>query len=279
MTDFTQTPTQATVELLAQTDTVLCGGNWTLDGICKLELQVDKFHWPQASAITFDGSAIQAMDTAGAWLLFRTQQALEKAGQSIILQGFQAHHTDLLHMMKTYAAERPTMPPPPLNLLESIGRYTYTRFNQVIDFLAFVGESFVVLLRAVLSPSRIRWKALFYNLHSAGFTALPIVGMLAFLTGVVLAYQGGTQLSRYGANIFMVDLVGISLLRELAPLLTAIVVAGRSGSAYTAQIGTMHITNEIDALRTMGIAPMELDRFFGSFSPSGFSDELFNWYR
>jgi phospholipid/cholesterol/gamma-HCH transport system permease protein len=258
MTDFTQTPTQATLELLAQTDTVLCGGNWTLDGIRKLERQVDKFHWPQVSAITFDGSAIQAMDTAGAWLLFRTQQALEKAGQSIILQGFQAHHTDLLHMMKTYAAEQPSMPLPPLNLLENIGRYTYTRFNQVIDFLAFVGESFVVLLRAVLSPSRIRWKALFSNLHSAGFTALPIIGMLAFLTGVVLAYQGGTQLSRYGANIFMVDLVGISLLRELAPLLTAIVVAGRSGSAYTAQIGTMHVTNEIDALRTMGIAPMEL---------------------
>ena len=88
--------------------------------------------------------------------------------------------------------------------------------------------------------------------------ALPIVGLLAFLTGVVLAYQSGTQLSMYGANIFIVDLVGITLLRELAPLLTAIIVAGRSGSAYTAQIGTMRVTEEIDALRTLGIAPMEL---------------------
>ncbi|OAD19402.1 ABC transporter, permease protein [Candidatus Thiomargarita nelsonii] len=82
--------------------------------------------------------------------------------------------------------------------------------------------------------------------------------MLAFLTGVVLAYQGGSQLSQYGANIFIVDLVGITLLRELAPLLTAIIVAGRSGAAYTAQIGTMRVTDEIDALRTLGIAPMEL---------------------
>ena len=95
-------------------------------------------------------------------------------------------------------------------------------------------------------------------MHSDGLMALPIIGLLAFLMGVVLAYQGGTQLNQYGANIFIVDLVGITLLRELAPLLTAIIVAGRSGSAYTAEIGTMHVTEEIDALRTMGIIPMEL---------------------
>jgi phospholipid/cholesterol/gamma-HCH transport system permease protein len=128
----------------------------------------------------------------------------------------------------------------------------------MIDFLAFIGETFVILFRAILSPSHIRWKALFSNLHSGGLTALPIVGLLIFLTGIVLTYQGGSQLSTYGANIFIVDLVGITMLREMAPLLTAIIVAGRSGSAYTAQIGTMHITEEIDALRTMGIAPMEL---------------------
>jgi len=107
-------------------------------------------------------------------------------------------------------------------------------------------------------PQRIRWQALLANLYSSGVTALPIVGLLAFLIGVVLAYQGGMQLRTYGANIFIVDLVGITLLRELAPLLTAIIVAGRSGSAYAAQIGTMQITEEIDALRTLGIAPLEL---------------------
>jgi len=244
---------KATLELSA--DTVRCGGNWTLDGISTLERQLDKFSWPQA--IIFDGSAIQEMDSAGAWLLFRTQQALEKAGHSVILQGFR--HTDLLHLVKKYAAEvQSTTPPSSHNVLEKIGLNTCQAFNKLIDFLAFVGESFVVLLRALLSPSRIRWQALFANLYSAGFTALPIIGLLAFLTGVVLAYQGGSQLSQYGANIFIVDLVGITLLRELAPLLTAIIVAGRSGAAYTAQIGTMRVTDEIDALRTLGIAPMEL---------------------
>lgn len=244
---------------MPQTDTVRCSGNWTLDGINKLERQLPKFSWPKNSAITIDGSTIETMDTAGAWLLFRTLQALEKASHSVIWQSFKPHHTDLLHIVTNYAAKfQSTTPPPSHNLLEIIGRNTWLLLNQIFDFIAFIGESSVFLLRAVLSPSHIRWQALFANLHSAGFSALPIVGLLAFLTGVVLAYQGGSQLSEYGANIFIVDLVGITLLRELAPLLTAIIVAGRSGSAYTAQIGTMQITHEIDALRTLGIAPMEL---------------------
>jgi ABC transport permease subunit len=97
-----------------------------------------------------------------------------------------------------------------------------------------------------------------YNLRSAGFDALPIVGLLSFLLGIVVAYQGAGQLRQYGANIFVADLVGLSMLREFAPLITAIIIAGRSGSAYAAQIGTMSVTEEIDALRTLGIAPLDL---------------------
>jgi phospholipid/cholesterol/gamma-HCH transport system permease protein len=97
-----------------------------------------------------------------------------------------------------------------------------------------------------------------YNMQSAGFDALPIVGLLSFLVGIVVAYQASDQLRRYGANIFVADLVGLSMLREFAPLMTAIIVAGRSGSAYAAQIGTMQVTEEIDAMRTLGIAPLDL---------------------
>ena len=96
------------------------------------------------------------------------------------------------------------------------------------------------------------------QIRSAGFDALPIVGLIAFLLGIVVAYQGADQLRQYGANIFVVDLVGLSMLREFAPLITAIIIAGRSGSAYAAQIGTMAVTEEIDAMKTIGIAPMEL---------------------
>ena len=97
-----------------------------------------------------------------------------------------------------------------------------------------------------------------FNIRSAGLNALPIVGLLAFLMGVVVAYQGAGQLRTFGANIFVVDLVGLSLLREFAPLITAIIIAGRSGAAYAAQIGTMVVTEEMDAMRTIGIAPQEM---------------------
>ncbi|HPE73607.1 MAG TPA: ABC transporter permease, partial [Candidatus Competibacter sp.] len=107
-------------------------------------------------------------------------------------------------------------------------------------------------------PRRFRWRALFGNVETAGIHALPIVALLAFMMGVVIAYQGGRQLEFYGANIFIVELVSLTMLRELAPLITAIIVAGRTGSSYTAQIGTMQVTEEVDALRTIGIPPMNL---------------------
>ena len=124
--------------------------------------------------------------------------------------------------------------------------------------LSFLGENALVLLRSLAQPRRIRWRPILHNLQTAGFEALPITGLLSFLMGIVIAYQGAEQLQRFGANIYIADLVGLSMVRELSPLITAIIVAGRSGSAYTAQIGTMKVTEEIDALRTIGIAPMEL---------------------
>jgi len=259
MSDFSHSQKIIKANLITEADQIYCSGDWTLDGISQLEQQLKKFSWPKTKIIVFDGDAIQKMDTAGAWLLFRTQQTLESAGHTIILQGFSSKHSDLLEMMTNHAANyQPNKVLPSYNILERIGRITAKNYNQLVDFLAFVGETFIAFLQAILSPTRIRWHAIFANLYSAGLTALPIIGLLAFLIGVVLAYQGGSQLNKYGANILIVDLVGITLLRELAPLLTAIIVAGRTGSAYTAQIGTMRVTNEIDALRTIGIAPMEL---------------------
>jgi phospholipid/cholesterol/gamma-HCH transport system permease protein len=124
--------------------------------------------------------------------------------------------------------------------------------------LAFLGTSFVVLLRCLGNPARLRWRHILAVIQNDGVRAMPVLGMLSFLLGVVIAYQSGVQLRLYGGNIYVVDLVTITVLRELGPLMTAIVVAGRSGSAYTAQIGTMQVTEEVDALRSIGIAPMEL---------------------
>jgi phospholipid/cholesterol/gamma-HCH transport system permease protein len=130
--------------------------------------------------------------------------------------------------------------------------------GQLYAGASFTGEVTLALLRGMRHPSVLRLRPILYNIQSAGTAALPIVGLLAFLLGIVVAYQGADQLRRYGANIFIVDLVGLSMAREFAPLITAIIVAGRSGSAYAAQIGAMKTSEEIDAMRTLGIAPLEM---------------------
>ncbi len=146
----------------------------------------------------------------------------------------------------------------PRGTFENIGRSAAAAAEQAGALLSFIGESAFVSAKSLAQPSRIRWRAILYNIRSAGFDALPIVGLLSFLLGIVVAYQGADQLRQYGANIFVADLVGLSMLREFAPLITAIIIAGRSGSAYAAQIGTMAVTEEIDAMRTLGIAPLEM---------------------
>jgi phospholipid/cholesterol/gamma-HCH transport system permease protein len=143
-------------------------------------------------------------------------------------------------------------------MLQDVGRKTYSALSQLKDLLGFLGESFLALAGWVSHPRRIRWRPIVFNLRSSGFDALSIVGLLSLLLGIVVAYQGADQLRRYGANIFVADLVGLSMLREFAPLMTAIIIAGRSGSAYAAQIGTMSVTQEIDAMRTIGIAPLDM---------------------
>jgi len=146
----------------------------------------------------------------------------------------------------------------PPGTFENIGRGAAAAVEQAGALLSFIGENAFASAKSLAQPSRIRWRAILYNIRSAGFDALPIVGLLSFLLGIVVAYQGADQLRQYGANIFVADLVGLSMLREFAPLITAIIIAGRSGSAYAAQIGTMAVTEEIDAMRTLGIAPLEM---------------------
>ncbi len=143
-------------------------------------------------------------------------------------------------------------------MLERLGQRVSNASANTCALLGFLGESAMALAGWLKHPARIRWRPIVFNLRSSGFDALPIVGTLSFLLGIVVAYQGADQLRQYGANIFVADLVGLSMLREFAPLMTAIIIAGRSGSAYAAQIGTMAVTQEIDAMRTIGMAPLEM---------------------
>ena len=245
--------------LLVEDSSVRCAGNWTVTDIHALEQQIPSVQWPEQAMLTFDMQAVQRMDTSGAWLLARTVRDLEAQGKQVSLQGLSSGAQSLLDLVREaggvsrrvkYAKPRP--------FLFALGQSSLLTLVRWGDMVAFIGEMGEAAMRLVRQPKRIRWAAVLHELAQAGHKALPIIGLLAFLLGIVIGYQSGVQLRNYGANIFVVDLVGLSMLRELAPLITAIIVAGRTGSAYTAEIGTMQVTEEIDAMRSLGIAPMEM---------------------
>jgi phospholipid/cholesterol/gamma-HCH transport system permease protein len=242
------------------TDAVIvrCTGTWTVQGIAQLEQRLKDIAWPDATNLEIDSSEISSLDTSGAWLLHRTVSELERHGRQVQITGLRSEFSTLLELISARSVMSAPLTLSRDNLLATIGKQAWSGLENMSGMLAFVGESAIALLRLLGNPRRIRWRTIFHNIQSAGFEALPIVGLLSFLMGVVIAYQGADQLQRFGANIFIADLVGLSMLRELSPLLTAIIIAGRSGSAYAAQIGTMKVTEEIDALRTIGVSPQEL---------------------
>jgi len=242
---------------IGEDQTIYCEGGWTISKLATIEQTLKTFPWPSQIDLVLDGSHISAIDTGGALVLHRSLTTLQHQGHHITWRGLRAEFAELLKLVasKDEAIDTATHPLTP-SWLERLGRRAWTDLQQGLKALGFLGESTVGLLRLLGSPHSIRWRVLVHNLELDGFHALPIVGLLSFLMGVVIAYQGAEQLRTFGANIFIVDLVGVSLLREISPLVTAILVAGRSGSAYTAQIGTMNVTEELDAMHTLGISPM-----------------------
>ena len=235
-------------------------GQWTALGIGTLDHQLNTLTVSPKAANTdviVDGSSVEGIDTVGVWLLQKFQQRLHNEGHRVQLRGWNPRFSKLLALVNESPAA-PTQLSPPSTAFEKIGLDAKAIGEQMTGLLSFLGETAVALVSSIAHPTRLRWRPILHNIRSAGFDALPIIGLLSFLIGVVIAYQAADQLRQYGANIFVADLVGLSMLREFAPLMTAIIVAGRSGSAYAAQIGTMSVAEEIDAMRTLGIPPIEM---------------------
>ena len=249
----------ASVSLLEAGHRLVCSGDWSVHGIAGLRARLGKLVWVADGELVIDFSQVTRLDTAGVWALHRIEANRTQRGQSVRVEGMLAHYAALRRLVESRAPEKIT--PRRLargGVLEVLGRASAHAWAQTRSMLHFIGENTAAFLLALKSPGRLRLRAIFSNIQQAGFDALPIVGLLSFLVGMVIAYQGAVQLARFGANMFIADLVGHAMLRELAPMMVAIIVAGRSGSAYAAQIGTMKVTEEIDALRTMGVSPLEL---------------------
>ncbi len=235
-----------------------CAGDWTARTIDDAASGLRKLR-ATAGPVHFDLSRIGRIDSAGAWLIHRTIARLEAAQAEVGVSGADDETRRLLALVAKQGV-RPgeiRVPDEP-GFLEDLGRDSMRALHEQVSFLSFIGHITFNALRILLTPARLRWRQVIEDSEEAGFDALPIVGLLSFLIGVVIAYQGGVVLAQYGAGIFIADLVGLAMLRELSPLVTAIIVAGRTGSAYTAQIGTMMVTEEVDALRTMGITPIDV---------------------
>jgi len=234
------------------------GGRWIVFTIGPLERQLAQYAPKAVEAI--DLSGVDELDTTGAGEILRLSRRLAPKGDSLIIEGAQPSHERLLELV----ARQKVKPEPKkqsswlVTQLSLIGHKSVENLKQLGNLLVFLGQTLAVGFSVLRAPRRMRFTATVNLMEEVWVRALPIVGTLVFLIGVVLAYQGVEQLKRFGAQAFTVDMVGLSVLREIGVLLTAIIVAGRSGSAFTAQIGTMKVNLEVDAMSTMGLNPIEV---------------------
>jgi len=197
-------------------------------------------------------SAITRMDSAGALFLQNIIERIQSLGQSVDLIGLSSHYQSLLKMVAKEISKM-TLATPEFkhhNMFYQIGLWTVEKWSQLISFLAFTGEVVVAIINSTMRPTRSQWRSTMVAIDETGCRALPIVALMSFLIGIVLAYQLGGQLKIYGANIFIADVTGIAIFREFAPLITAIIIAGRTSTSFAALIGTMKVNEELDAMQT-----------------------------
>jgi phospholipid/cholesterol/gamma-HCH transport system permease protein len=233
------------------------GGAWTARHAAMLDPQLRTIDADGVSEVEIDGSGIASLDSTGCWLLVRTKIGFEAAGLRVpvfavpelyaaLLAGIEAEHV----VTPVEVEERDTL----TAFLERVGRATHHVVIQAIGIVGYIGHVTLEWLEAFYAPrGNLRVAALVHQIEEVGINALPIVGLLMFLMGIVLAYQGADQLRRFDLEILTINALGIGVLREIGVLFTAIIVAGRSGSAFTAQIGTMKVNEEIDAMQTIGL--------------------------
>jgi phospholipid/cholesterol/gamma-HCH transport system permease protein len=212
----------------------------------------------RARNLVLDASAIDYCDGSGIALLVYLRNQVANKGGNFEVRGLRAEFQQLLEAwnpadlveIETESSRRPP------NAFEEIGRLTVQLARDLYNLICFAGELSVALIHAAAHPRRVRWRDVLQNAEAAGVNGLPIVALIAFIMGLIMAFQAAIPLRQFGADIFVANLVALATLRELGPLMTAVLLAGRSGSAFAAELGTMKVREEIDALKTMGLDPV-----------------------
>ena len=245
-----------------QSLTVNGGGDWTVQNLAYLDPLLGGLEFDNFSHVTMDVAGLTALDTAGAHIIHRLMNELDRVGIEAVLSGLAVAYRPLLEIV----AEADDQPHEPLHeqshfilaMFERVGRALIDALIEAKSLVNFFGLTIIAFGSAIAKPRRLRPIALINQIEQTGFNAVLIVCLLNFLIGIVIAYQGAVQLRQFGAEIFMIDGLAFGIPREIAVLITAIVVAGRSGSAFTAQIGTMQVNQEVDALKVVGLDPIEV---------------------
>jgi phospholipid/cholesterol/gamma-HCH transport system permease protein len=249
------------IERQGNTLRLVVAGSWTIREARHLDPSMRTFDPRGFDRVEIDCAGLERADTVGAWILFRTKRLLERRGIAVDAVNVRAEYRALVHTIDHGCRAPPVAHPPPhtfADRLERIGRASFHVLYQCYALVGFFGLAAIEIVATLLRPRQLRATALVHQMEEIGLNALPIVGLLSFLIGIVLAYQGADQLRRFGAEVFTVNLLAVGVLRELGGLMAAIMVAARSGSAFTAEIGTMKVNEELDAMQVMGLNPVEL---------------------
>ena len=253
--DFSTEPSAAGLRLRLS-------GLWTIGASRRLEEGARRLVASGAGAghVTFDLSGVERMDTAGAWVIDRSRAELAQAGVQTDIAAGQPEHDVLLGeaRYRSFPNGGRRRDPIGTGLLADIGETVVDAGRDMLDGVAFFGRIVAAVGGMLVRPARFRLTSVVYHIENFGLRALPIIALSNFLVGCIVAQQGLFQLRRFGAATFTVDLIGFRVLRELAVLLTSIMIAGRSGSAITAELGSMKMREEIDALRVMGLDPIDV---------------------
>ena len=235
---------------------IICQKDWIIyetDKISK-EFKTIKKELSNIKSAIFDFSEVQEFDSAGIILLIDFKHILNDDGINIDITGFNEKQKKMVALIEAgYSTQE--LPDRYENPLQKIGKTVLEQYKLFKDFLEFVGQMSIAFFRLLYKPSLFRFKETAYHIEKSGLNAMFIIALTSLLVGLVVSYQSLVQLAKFGADIFVVDATGIAVTRELGPMLTAIVIAGRSASSYAAEIGTMKITEEISAMRTMGFDP------------------------
>jgi phospholipid/cholesterol/gamma-HCH transport system permease protein len=241
--------------------TVRLNGTWRIENIVAIEAALTQLSQEGTRRLVVDTRSLESLDLSGAWLLRERLQALQGEGGRIEFAGEPPSQFTFLEEITAQQTEQAAAEPEPLkswhDAIAWVGRTSVQQWHQFVEAVGYLGRITVTGLRS-LRPRHLRVASVTRHIYETGIQAIPIVALIAFLISVIIAYLSAQQLRQFGAEIFTVDLVAIAVLREMGVLLTAIIVAGRSGSAFAAEIGVMRLNDEIDALHSMGVDPFEV---------------------